>query len=215
MDLLTPGRCDGIVGALSLNLTARQLADMTPDPKKMPCPGTESPIGCGGNSNYDLYYSVARGKRPDTGQLLSYGDAGTPGNVSDPVVVGFGGWLYFKFLFAGTNLSGEHRIYAVNQDGQLLSYGDAGTPGNVSDPVVVGLGGWLGFKFLFAGTNLSGEHRLYAVNQDGQLLSYGDAGTTGNVSDPVVVGFGGWLDFKFLFAVTNLSGEPRIYAVVA
>jgi len=25
------------------------------------------------------------------GQLLSYGDAGTPGNVSDPVVVGFGG----------------------------------------------------------------------------------------------------------------------------
>jgi hypothetical protein len=163
LDLLTPGRCDGIVGALSLNLTARQLADMTPDPKKMPCPGTESPIGCGGNSNYDLYYSVARGKRPDTGQLLSYGDAGTPGNVSDPVVVGFGGWSDFNFLFAGTNLSGEHRLYAVNQDGQLLSYGDAGTPGNVSDPVVVGFGGWLDFKFLFAGTNLSGEPRIYAV----------------------------------------------------
>lgn len=48
-----------------------------------------------------------------TGQLLSYGDAGTPGNVSDPVVVGFGGWLDFKFLFAGKNAAGESRIYAV------------------------------------------------------------------------------------------------------
>ena len=113
LDLLTPGTCDGIVGALSLNLTARQLADIAPDPKKVPNSGTHSPIGCGGNSNYDLYYSVAQRKRPDTGQLLSYGDAGTPGNVSDPVVVGLGGWLGFKFLFAGTNLSGEHRIYAV------------------------------------------------------------------------------------------------------
>ena len=147
------------------------------------------------------------------GELLSYADTGTPGNVSDPVVVGFGGWLDFEFLFSGTNASGENRIYAVNQAGQLLSYGDGGTPGNVSDPVVVGFGGWLDFKFLFAGTNASGENRIYAVNQAGQLLSYGDGGTPGNVSDPVVVGFGGWLDFKFLFAGTNASGENRIYAV--
>ena len=49
----------------------------------------------------------------DTGQLLSYGDAGTPGNVSNPVVVGFGGWLDFKFLFAGRNAADENRIYAV------------------------------------------------------------------------------------------------------
>ena len=32
---------------------------------------------------------------------------------SDPVVVGFGGWQEFKFLFGGRNLSGEDRIYAV------------------------------------------------------------------------------------------------------
>jgi hypothetical protein len=151
----------------------------------------------------------------ETGQLLSYGDAGTPGNVSDPVVVGFGGWQDFKFLFAGKNLSGESRIYAVNANGELLSYGDAGTLGNVSAPVVVGFGGWQDFKFLFAGTNVGGENRIYAVDQNGQLLSYGDAGTPGNVSAPVVVGFGGWLDFKFLFAGRNLSGENRIYAVVA
>jgi hypothetical protein len=149
------------------------------------------------------------------GQLLSYGDDGTPGNVSDPMVVGFGGWLDFKFLFGGENLSGENRIYAVNQNGQLLSYGDDGTPGNVSDPMVVGFGGWLDFKFLFGGENLSGENRIYAVNQNGQLLSYGDDGTPGNVSDPMVVGFGGWLDFKFLFGGENLSGENRIYTVVA
>ena len=147
------------------------------------------------------------------GQLLSYGDAGTPGNVSSPVVVGFGGWLDFKFLFAGRNIAGEDRIYAVNQNGELLSYGDAGTPGNVSSPVVVGFGGWLGFKFLFAGRNIAGEDRIYAVNQNGELLSYGDAGTPGNVSSPVVVGFGGWLDFKFLFAGRNIAGEDRIYAV--
>jgi hypothetical protein len=136
----------------------------------------------------------------ETGQLLSYGDSGTPGNVSDPVVVGFGGWSDFKFLFAGGN-----RIYAVDQNGQLLSYGDSGTAGNVSDPVVVGFGGWSDFKFLFAGGN-----RIYAVDQNGQLLSYGDSGTASNVSDPVVVGFGGWSHFKFLFA-----GGNRIYAVVA
>lgn len=49
-----------------------------------------------------------------TGQRLSYGDAGTPGNVSNPMVVGFGGWLDFKFLFAGRNAAGENHIYAVS-----------------------------------------------------------------------------------------------------
>ena len=148
-----------------------------------------------------------------SGQLLSYGDAGTPGNVSDPVIVGLGGWLAFQFLFAGKDVSGNNRIYAVNQSGQLLSYGDAGTPGNVSDPVIVGFGGWQAFKFLFAGANLSGENRIYAVNQAGQLLSYGDAGTAGNVSDPVIVGLGGWQAFQFLFAGKDVSGNNRIYAV--
>ena len=148
------------------------------------------------------------------GQLLSYGDDGTPGNVSDPVIVGNDDWLDFKFLFAGVNQPGENRIYAVNQvqNGQLLSYGDDGTPGNVSDPVIVGNDDWLDFKFLFAGKNLSGENRIYAVKQ-GQLLSYGDDGTPGNVSAPVVVGFGDWLDLKLMFAGTNFSGENRIYGV--
>ena len=127
----------------------------------------------------------------DIGQLLSYGDAGTPGNVSAPVLVGFGGWQDFTSLFAGRNLAGEDRIYAVDQNGQLLSYGDTGTPGNVSAPVVVGFGGWQDFKSLFAGRNLAGENRIYAVDQDGQLLSYGDAGTPGQCFSPVVVGFGG------------------------
>jgi|SRR5271168_1037958 len=98
-----------------------------------------------------------------SGQLLSYDDTGTPGNVSNPVIVGFGGWLDFKFLFAGKNLAGENRIYAVNQSGQLLSYGDTGTPGNVSNPAIVGFGGWLDFKFLFAGADLSAENHIYAV----------------------------------------------------
>ena len=92
---------------------------------------------------------------PLGGRLLSYADDGTPGNVSDPVAVGFGSWSDFKFLFAGGN-----RIYAVNQNGQLLSYGDDGTPGNVSDPVIVGFDGWADFQSLFAGGN-----RIYAAEK--------------------------------------------------
>jgi hypothetical protein len=150
---------------------------------------------------------------PEPGQLLSYTDSGIPGNVSDPLVVGFGGWSPFKFLFAGKSAAGQDRIYAVDANGRLLSYGDAGTPGNVSDPVVVGNGGWSPFKSLFAGTNAAGQHRIYAVDTSGRLLSYGDSGTPGNVSDPVVVGNGGWSPFKFLFAGTNAAGQGRIYAV--
>ncbi len=146
-------------------------------------------------------------------QLLSYGDTGTPGNVSNPLGVGFSGWRNFAFLFSGQDLLSQNRIYAVNQQGQLLSYGDAGTPGNVSNPMIVGFGGWLQFKFLFGGRNSAGQNRIYAVNQQGQLLAYGDAATPGNVSDPMVVGFGGWLQFKFLFAGRNAAGQDRIYAV--
>ena len=53
-------------------------------------------------------YAVDQG-----GQLLSYGDTGGVGNVSSPVVVGFGGWQEFGFLFADANAGGENRIYAV------------------------------------------------------------------------------------------------------
>jgi hypothetical protein len=150
---------------------------------------------------------------PFISELLVYGDAETPGNVSNPMVVGFGGWLPFQFLFGERNETGKDGIYAVNTQGQLLSYGDAGTPGNVSDPMVVGFGGWSGFTFLFSGRDAAGQDRIYAVNAQGQLLSYGDAGTPGNVSDPIDVGFGGWLQFKFLFGGRNLKGQDRIYAV--
>ena len=60
------------------------------------------------------------------GELLSYTDDASPGNVSAPILVGFDDWLQFKFLFAGQNAQGGNRIYAVNQDAQLLSYGDDG-----------------------------------------------------------------------------------------
>jgi hypothetical protein len=108
------------------------------------------------------------------GQLLSYVDNGQPGNVSDPVIVGFGGWEVFEFVFAGTNLYGQNRIYAVvssavtlngvqYQKGQLLSYVDNGQPGNVSDPVIVGFDDWTDFKFLFGGTNLQDQPCIYGV----------------------------------------------------
>ena len=150
-----------------------------------------------------------------TGELLSYVDTGTPGNVSNPIVVGFDDWSDFKFVFGGRNATGQDRIYAVNQSGKLLSYVDTGTQGNVSNPVDVGYGGWSDFKFVFGGRNAAGQDRIYAVNQSGKLLSYVDAGTPGNVSNPVDVGYDDWLDFKFLSAGRNAAGQDRIYAVVA
>ena len=128
-------------------------------------------VGFGGWLDFKFLFAGANSpaktasmRSNQSGQLLSYGDDGTPGNVSDPADrrLRRTGWTS-SFLFAGTNLSGENRIYTVNQSGQLLSYGDDGTPGNVSDPLIVGFGGWLNFKFLFAGENVSGANRIYAV----------------------------------------------------
>jgi len=147
----------------------------------------------------------------ERGKLLSYGDAGTPGNVSAPVIVGLNGWLDFKFLFAGANPKGNC-IYAVDFNGKLLTYWDKASPGNVSDYMIVGGSGWGNFKFLFAGVNGLGENRIYAVNEAGELLSYGDSGEPLNVSTPVIVGSIGWADFKFLFAGVNPLGS-RIFAV--
>jgi hypothetical protein len=143
------------------NLDSRDWAPGTNDAfNQFSAPGVVNPV-----SDVDMQLLDVIGYNFGTlpGQLLSYGDAGTPGNVSDPVVVGFGGWLDFKFLFAGRDQTGQDRIYAVDNSGQLLSYGDAGTPGNVSDPVVVGFSDWADFKFLFAGRDQTGQDRIYAV----------------------------------------------------
>jgi hypothetical protein len=54
--------CDGVVAVLGLSLTAAELAQMTADPTNwlngVSCPGTNSPVGCGSNSNYTIYYSM-------------------------------------------------------------------------------------------------------------------------------------------------------------
>jgi hypothetical protein len=146
------------------------------------------------------------------GQLLSYGDNGTQGNVSNPVPVGVSGWTDFKFVFAGRDLGREGRIYAVTPGGLLVSYGDTGIAGNVLDQVIVGPGEWADYTFVFGGRNSLGQDRIYAV-QGGQLLSYAVPGIGANVSDPVIVGLGGWEVFQFLFAGRNSLGQDRIYGV--
>jgi hypothetical protein len=77
-------------------------------------------VGFGGWSAFKFLFAGRNAAGQDriyavnqNGQLLSYGDSGTPGNVSAPVTVGFGGWLAFKSLFAGRNLAGQDRIYAA------------------------------------------------------------------------------------------------------
>jgi hypothetical protein len=120
-------------------------------------------VGRGALSGENCIYAVDQ-----SGRLLAYTDGGMAGNVnvSDPVVIGSGGWLDFTFVFAGPNTNGENCIYAVDPNGQLRAYTDDGTSGNVnvSDFVPVGSRGWLDFKFLFAGANLlPAQNRIYAV----------------------------------------------------
>ena len=76
-------------------------------------------------------YAVNQG-----GQLLSYSDNGTPGNVGHPVVVGADGWDQFSTVFWCGN------IFAVGQNGDLLSYMDGGGPGNVGNPSIAGKSMW-------------------------------------------------------------------------
>ena len=89
-------------------------------------PGNVGPasvdVGGGGwDQFYPLFAGVNASGEPriyavnDKGQLLSYTDNGTPGNVGHPVTVGFGAWGQFQYLFAGANTSGQNSIYAVTQ----------------------------------------------------------------------------------------------------
>jgi len=59
LTLLTPGACDGVVASLAVSKTAKELAQLTADPVKANFPGTNSPVGCGSNSNYDVFYVIA------------------------------------------------------------------------------------------------------------------------------------------------------------
>ena len=85
------------------------------------------------------------------------------------MIVGFGGWLQFKFLFCGRNALGRDLARLCGQPAGRNSFRttDDGNPGNVSAPVIVGFGGWLDFTFLFDGRNALGQDRIYAVNPAG------------------------------------------------
>jgi PASTA domain len=83
LQLLT-ANCDGVVAAVAVSLTAAELAQMTTGPINwahlVNCPGTDSSVGCGGNSNYDVHYVIANrslvtvpdlsGKSPAVAQQL-------------------------------------------------------------------------------------------------------------------------------------------------
>jgi hypothetical protein len=156
-------------------------------------------------------YAVNRG-----GELLSYSDDGTSGNVGHPVVVGADGWDKFSAVFFCpiSSAISTGQIYAVDESGDLLQYQDDGTPGNVGDPVVVGRSIWSDYAFLslFAGLNSLGYGRIYGVDGEGELLSYNFVGD--GIWDCVIVGDSSdsrW--FPFLFAGRNALGQPRIYRV--
>ena len=162
------------------------------------------------NDLLDGGFAVSIYMNPDptvSGRLLRYVDASQTGggDVSNPQVIGLGGWQDFKFLLSDRN----NIIYAVDQAGRLLRYVDASQSGggDVSSPQILGQGGWQQFKFLFSG----GNNVIYAVDQAGRLLRYNDASQSGggDVSSPQIIGQGGWKQFKFLFS----GGNNVIYAV--
>ena len=109
LQLLT-ANCDGVVAAFALAFTAAELAVMTQNPANWPqvmnFPGTDSPPGCGGNSNYDGHYvianvpsvtvpnindkspAVARALATAAGLVYSEADQRTGPQGSAPVVIG-------------------------------------------------------------------------------------------------------------------------------
>ena len=152
--------------------------------------------------------SIDRGPDPWVpGRLLRYVDASQSGggDVSNPTVIGLGGWQDFLWLFT----NGGNVLYAVDPQGRLLRYVDASQSGggDVSSPAVIGQGGWQQFRFVFSGLN----DVIYAVDQTGRLLRYVDASQSGggDVSSPAVIGQGGWQQFRALFS----GGNDVIYAV--
>jgi hypothetical protein len=162
------------------------------------------------------------------GDLLSFSDDGTPGNVGHPVTIGNGGWGFnnMRFVFAGKDSTGIARIYAVRWDnGDILAYVDDGNPSSVKDPVTVGTSIWgHDFGFLFAGANSAGQNRIYGVNVLGQLLSYSAADPVSDeviIGEPAVINDGvpspsggtGWLGFRNFFAGVNSAGKNLIYGV--
>jgi hypothetical protein len=67
--------CDGPVAAGAFLLTANQLANMTATPgsvfnKTESNPGTDSPAGCGSNSNYEMKYRITHSDPLHLGEAL-------------------------------------------------------------------------------------------------------------------------------------------------
>jgi hypothetical protein len=165
-------------------------------------PGNFRHLFCGSNLlGENRIYAVNQG-----GQLLSYSDNGTSGNVGHPVVVGADGWDQFSTVFWCGN------IFAVGQNGDLLSYMDGGGPGNVGNPSIAGKSMWRDFAILFGGFNEFGAPHIYGED-NGNLIAYPVLAPDAVNDVGVVVGQGGWEVFKFLFACPNSSGVPRIYGV--
>jgi hypothetical protein len=97
------------------NVTARRAPAPGPGSRRPPTrkfhDRDEFALNCPQNAlGQNRIYAVNQSQH---GQLLSYGDDGNPGNVPAPVTVGFDDWLDFRYLFAGRNLAGANRIYAV------------------------------------------------------------------------------------------------------
>jgi hypothetical protein len=113
---LFTANCDGNVAALTFNLTAAELAQMTADPtnrfQTKLCPGTDSPVGCGSNSKYTLSYSTI----PATT---------TPVLAPQPAVANFGyadeagGWRVDKHPRFLADLTGDGRA-------DIVGFGEAG-----------------------------------------------------------------------------------------
>jgi hypothetical protein len=146
------------------------------------------------------------------GQLIwySHSDYKTGAGMPPGKTIGFGGWQYYKSVFANGNTN-SNIIYGVTTDGNLNWYNYADPKFGNAEIVgakTIGRGGWQAYKSVFGG----GNGIIYAITTDGNLVWYKYAdelnGNQEVIGNKVIARFG-WDQYKFVFS----GGRGIIYAV--
>ena len=131
MNCLT-ANCDGNVAVEGLVFTAKQLSQMASGLQfwslERDYPGTNSPVGCGANSDYQVAYYILPPGVDIPGRRMCYGDTALPGNLTTltPGLAVFNNKLYALYRSGG-----DDSMWFAWYDGATWQ-GDIRLPGNLT-----------------------------------------------------------------------------------
>jgi hypothetical protein len=207
--------CDGMVACGNFHLTAAQLAQMAPPPggfwaQSQDNPGTNSPAGCGANSDYLVTYTISRPviylawKGSSDDQRLFYssspdglspatwaGQVEVSGHTSDsPALAAFNGNIYLAWKGEGA----DSRMFfssssnGNNWSGQALIGGNTSVGLTSNGPALAAFNGDLYLVWKGEGAD---TRMFYSKSSDGKNWT-SQAQVGGNTSDrPAVAAFNG------------------------